>query len=146
MAPASARLTVAVSARVPYEVRPATEILTAMYLSTERVWLKCTDEIRALDGKEITVVEDGHYFPMHLRVSPGETDEKCSVVVWQATGQQIPVWRNVASSPTPPPTAQIGLFERFLTVEALALIRRKDQAADEPLLLVVPTESESPAS
>jgi hypothetical protein len=114
------------------------------YLSTQRVWLKPTAQIRALDGKSIVIVDEGNRTPAHLRVSDADPQSgnagMCSVIAWQASINPMDVeWVNVGS---PPPTSQAHQWERYLTKHALPLIHEnKEDPEHGNLVLEVPSEA-----
>ena len=113
------------------------------YLSTTPVFLTPTPEIRALNEKSILIiVPSGGETPAKLRVADADPNSpdagKCSVAAWQASMDDVE-WAD-AGLGKPPPTTQTHIWQRFLTADAVKLIRPNEKDPTYELLLRLPTE------
>jgi hypothetical protein len=109
------------------------------YLSTKRIWIKKTPEIRALDGKSILIVDsEERQMRAHLRIcdaDPNGTDAgKCAVVVWATRVGEIK-WENASVVPTP--TIQTHSWQRFVTEDALDLIGPNGRDPTQGELMII---------
>jgi hypothetical protein len=108
------------------------------YLTTKRIWMKPSPEIRNLDGKFILIVDsEESEVPANLSVSEGDPNGanagKCSVVV-RVTRVGKVEWRSAS-----PPTTPTSGCERFLTQDAVDLIRPNDRDPTQgEFILVLP--------
>ena len=108
------------------------------YLTTKRIYVELTSEIRCLDGKSILIVDsEESEVPANLSVSEadpkGADSGKSSVVVCVTRVDKVE-WRSGS-----PPTTQTRGCERFLTQDALDLIRPSDRDPTYgELILVLP--------
>jgi hypothetical protein len=113
------------------------------YLSLTPVFLTPTSEIRALDEKSIVItVPGGSATPAKLRVAGADPQSRdagrCSVAAWQASVDHIE-WAD-AGSGQPIPTGQSHEWRRFLTPDAVNLIRPNEDDLAYDLSLQLPTE------
>jgi hypothetical protein len=113
------------------------------YLSLTPVFLTPTREIRALDEKSILItVPSGSATPAKIRVAgadpQGRDASKCSVAVWQASVDHVE-WADVGSG-QPIPAGQSHEWRRFVTVDAVNLIRPNEDDPTYDLSLELPTE------
>lgn len=112
------------------------------YLTTKQIWIELTSEIRDLDGESIVIIDsEERETPAYLRVSqadPNGTDAgKCSVEVCVVRSDKVE-WGNAS-----PPTTETGGFERFLTQDAVDLIRPNNgDLAQGNLILELPVTIE----
>jgi hypothetical protein len=135
----SARLPRHLAVAYLYLVRPKRRHMKT-YLSETPTWLKPADSIRALNAKSIVVVQGHERIPGHIRVSDADPKSEhqglCRVEVWQAsTDPMKPEW----ASGSVPPTAQSHRWKKYLTENALSLIRPNEEDSNYgELLLEVP--------
>jgi hypothetical protein len=113
------------------------------YLSLRPVFLTPSPEIRELDDKSILItVPSGSATPAEIDVSDADPQSldagKCSVAAWQASVDDVE-WADVGSG-QPIPTSQSHEWRRFLTADAVKLIRVSKDDPTYHLLLELPTE------
>lgn len=112
------------------------------HLFESPTWLKPADSIRALNAKSIVMVQGHERIPAHIRVSDADPESEhrglCCVEIWQAsTDPMKPEW----ASGSVPPTAQSHHWKKYLTKNALSLIRPNEEDSNYgELLLEVPDE------
>ena len=114
------------------------------YLATEQVRVDLNSEVRGLDGKSIVIIDSQkREIRARLRLAfetdPNRADtRKCSVIVWRDQVDE----RGWADAPlSQRPTLEAASWERFLTAEALAFIRKNDgdpMQGELKLILPVP--------
>ena len=111
------------------------------YLSSNPVWLKPAESIRALHGKSIVVVEGQQRIPAHVRISDADSHSQhsglCCVKVWQASIEGISVeWPETDSRLG---GSQAHEWEMYLTEDALPLVHPNHEDAEYgELLLEIP--------
>ena len=114
------------------------------YLSTQPVWINPTPDIRALDGKSIVVANEGSRTSAHLRIGDADPAGKDagmgSIIAWQASMSPMNAeWTDTGSTP---PTSQAHQWERYLTQDALPLIKQNEEDPEfGELLLEVPAQA-----
>jgi hypothetical protein len=113
------------------------------YLSLKPVFLEPTPEIRELNEKSILITApSGSATPAEIDVADADPQSrdagKCSVAAWQASMDDAE-WVDVDSGQLPP-TSQSHEWRRFLTEDAVKLIRVSDDDPNYQLLLELPSE------
>ncbi len=111
-----------------------------LYLSDQRTWVECTEGVRQLADKSITVIEQARRRPAKIRIQEADPDGpdagKCTVVIWHASiSPANPQW----TSGEIPPVSQAHNWQVYLTEDGIAAVQRKDEdGGDDDLLLEVP--------
>jgi hypothetical protein len=122
------------------------------YLLGTPVFLQPTLKIDQMDKKTLCIREGDSFHIATVRVEDADPQGinrgKCAVMVWNSTPDEpddepwVPV-----SSGLLPPISRTHYYERFLSQDAVDLIRPHNDPLlpESELLLVIPSEPESPA-
>jgi hypothetical protein len=97
------------------------------YFSDKPIWFERTEKIDSLDGKELLLIRGENMETRNLRVECAEPNSaqrgKVCVVAWNVIVSDVEFVRVEIAPTKAPKYVETGLYERFLTQDALDSIR-----------------------